>query len=388
MKLEINQSAFLKYWTLAEKITGPKTGSIPTLASVLVEADEKGVTLSATNLKTTIRVSAEGVTVIEPGRVILPAKLVGELFKKIPVSPFTVEVSEEKGTIVSGRSRYRFTTYITEDFPDLPYLRNGEEFAKITAGELDRVLKEGKIAGAPNDDFPRYLSGALFQLDGGELRVVSTDGRRLSLSKTHIENGGEASQKREMLLPLKALGDFQSILSSFDPSTEVEVLQDGSVTFFNLPGVRYTVRCIDSQFPSYERLIGNVSSTQMNIRRQPLNEALDRINVVVSDDSRVVRLTLSPGAPLELSGRAPEIGEAHETVDAEVTGAPLKVAFNVKYLLDGIKEFGDEISLSFNGVEGQMVITRPNGTDFIYMLMPIKMKEMAEDGASDQSEEN
>ena len=76
MKLEINQSAFLKYWTLAEKITGPKTGSIPTLASVLVEADEKGVTLSATNLKTTIRVSAEGVTVIEPGRVILPAKLV------------------------------------------------------------------------------------------------------------------------------------------------------------------------------------------------------------------------------------------------------------------------------------------------------------------------
>ena len=64
------------------------------------------------------------------------------------------------------------------------------------------------------------------------------------------------------------------------------------------------------------------------------------------------------------------------------------MAFNVKYLLDGITEFGDEISLSFNGVEGQMVITRPNGTDFIYMLMPIKMKEMAEDGASDQSEEN
>lgn len=388
MKIEITQNPFMKYWSMAERVTGPRTGSVPTLASILVEAGEDGsVTLSATNLKNTIRVNADGVKVLEPGKVILPVKVVGELFKKIPVSPFTVEVADEKGTISAGRSHYKFTTYIVEDFPDMPYLRNAEEFADVTAGELSRVLVEGSIAGAPNEDFPKYLSGALLQLNGTELRVVSTDGRRLSLSKTQLENPDESASDKEMLLPLTSLMEFQHILGNFDPSAQVDVFQDGSVTYFDIPGVRFTVRCIDSKFPNYERLIGGSSSTQMIIERQPFLEALDRINVVVGDDSRVVRLTLSPGAELDLCGRAPEIGEANESVDANVSGEPLKVAFNVGYLISGIKAFREnEVSLAFNGAEGQMVITRPGGTDFIYMLMPIKMKELPE--TPGKSEEN
>ena len=78
-----------------------------------------------------------------------------------------------------------------------------------------------------------------------------------------------------------------------------------------------------------------------------------------------------------LSGRAPEIGEANENVDASINGEPLKVAFNVGYLMAGIKAFhGGDVTLAFNGAEGQMMITRPGGVDFIYMLMPIKLKSI------------
>lgn len=89
---------------------------------------------------------------------------------------------------------------------------------------------------------------------------------------------------------------------------------------------------------------------------------------------------------MELSGRAPEIGEANESVDASISGEPLKVAFNVGYLMAGIKAFhGSDVTLAFNGAEGQMMITRPGGTDFIYMLMPIKLKSM---DASETAEES
>ena len=385
MKLEITQNVFMKYWTMAERVTGTKS-TMATLASILCEADENGVTLNATDLKTTIRIKAEGVNVLEPGTAILPLKVVGELFKKIAVSPFTVEVEDEKGTITAGRSHYSFTTYMVADFPELPSPRAAEEFTRVPAGELGRVLAEGSIAGAPNEDFPKYLSGGLLQITGGELRVVATDGRRLSLSKTLVQNSGEADELREMLLPLKSLDEYKSVLASMPPDQEVEVLQDGAVTYFNVPGVQYSVRCIDSKFPNYERILSNTSTTQLKAERASFLSALDRINVVVSDSSRMVLLTLSPGAAMGLTGRAPEVGEANESVDAEIDGEPLKVAFNVGYLIAGIKAFhGSEVSLSFNGSEGQMMISRPEGEDFIYMLMPIKLKsvETAMGGAAE-----
>ena len=192
-----------------------------------------------------------------------------------------------------------------------------------------------------------------------------------------IENADAASSAREMLLPLKSLEEYQRILTGFAPDQEVEVLQDGAVTYFNMPGVQYSVRCIDSKFPNYERILSNTSTTQMQADRSGFMQALDRINIVVGDNSRVVILTLSPGAAMELSGRAPEIGEANESVDASISGEPLKVAFNVGYLMAGIKAFhGSDVTLAFNGAEGQMMITRPGGTDFVYMLMPIKLKSM------------
>ena len=125
MKLEITQNEFMKYWSMAERVTGTKS-TMATLASVLCVADETGVMLNSTDLKTTIRVKAEGATVLEPGKAILPLKVVGELFKKIVASPFTVEVDNEKGTISAGRSHYSFTTYNVGDFPDLPSPRAAE----------------------------------------------------------------------------------------------------------------------------------------------------------------------------------------------------------------------------------------------------------------------
>ena len=81
----------MKYWSMAERVTGAKSTMV-TLASVLCVANEDGVVLNSTDLKTTVRIKAEGATVLEPGISILPLKVVGELFKKIPVSPFIVEV--------------------------------------------------------------------------------------------------------------------------------------------------------------------------------------------------------------------------------------------------------------------------------------------------------
>ncbi len=371
MKLEITKGTFMKSWVLAERVCNTKQ-TLPSIAGVLCVARGDGdVVLNATDLKTSIRCSAEGVTVQEAGAAILPIKVVGELFKKIPTDIFTVEVHQDRGQVLAGRNRYSFTSYPVEDFPEIPSPGAADSFAQVPAGELARVLDEGAIAGSLAEEFPKYLGACLLQLKQGEFRSVSTDGRRLSLSKTFTDGGVE----KEVLLPLAPVREYQRILGSFASDQLVQLFQDGALTYFRVPGVEFSVRRVESSFPNYEKILSSQNTTSLLVDRSQFIAALERVDLVAREHNRLVVLSLSPEGDLTLKSRAPEIGEATEVIDAHISGEPLKVAFNTSYLLDGLRAFhGSEVNLTFNGQEGQMMMLRPNGSDFLYMLMPIKMK--------------
>ncbi len=371
MKLEITKVPFMKSWVLAERICSTKN-TIPSIAGILCTVKEDGtVTLNATDLKTSICCTAEGVTVQEWGAAIFPLKVVGELFKKIPTDTFTVEVKDDRGLVLSGRNRYSFSTYPIEEFPEIPLPRAADSFVEVPAGELCRVMDEGAIAGSLSEEFPKYLSACLLQLKKGEFRSVSTDGRRLSLSKTFTDGGSD----KEVLLPLASVREYQKILGSFAADQPVQLFQDGALTYFRAPGVEFSVRRVESSFPNYEKILSSQNTTSMLVDRSSFVAALERIDVVAREHNRLVVLILSPEGDLKLTSRAPEVGEAKEIIDAQISGEPLKVAFNVGYLLDGLRAFhGSEVNLTFNGQEGQMMMLRPNSSDFLYMLMPIKMK--------------
>jgi DNA polymerase-3 subunit beta len=122
----------------------------------------------------------------------------------------------------------------------------------------------------------------------------------------------------------------------------------------------------------------------MTVGRHSLEEALERANIVVRDFTKSVVLHLQPGGVLKVKGKAPDIGEAREELPAEIDGEPLRVAFNVSYLLEGIKALRDDVvELSFNGSHGQMRMARPGEESFLYVLMPITLSEEESDDADD-----
>ncbi|EFC90976.1 DNA polymerase III, beta subunit [Dethiosulfovibrio peptidovorans DSM 11002] len=381
MKLTIDKTAFMKSWNVAERVAAQKS-TLSVLSGILCTAEDGKVTLQATDLKTSVKVKSEGVTIDEPGKAVLPIKVVGELFKKSPTSIFTVEVAERgTGILLSGRNRYRFTTYPADDFPPLPSPEGASQFCVLAKDELHRILDEGGIAGSMGEEFPKYLGAELLQVKSGECHCVSTDGRRLSLSKAYVD---KENPEQDMLLPLTSVREFLRILSGLGEDLQVNVSVDGALGYFQLDSLEFSVRRVDSSFPNYERILSPNTTTTLDVDRSQFISALERVDVVVRDHSRMVVLILSPGGDLKLSGRAPEIGEATEIVDGIIKGESLKVAFNVGFLIDGLKAFhGDKVSLSFNGQEGQMMMLRPNESDFLYMLMPIKLKSADLDGLDD-----
>ncbi|MDR1978649.1 MAG: DNA polymerase III subunit beta [Synergistaceae bacterium] len=371
MKINIVRSEFLRAWQMAERCSSTRS-TVSSLAGVFLDANEDRVLLSATDLKTSIRCVAEGVSVARNGTAILPVKLLGELFKKVPADRFTIEVKDEKGALTAGRNRTRFSTWFADEFPRLPQSESAKHLCDVASPELLRILIEGSIASSPTDDFPKYLGACLIQLKDGVLRVISTDSRRLSLSRCLYEGGdGEA----DLLLPLVPLRELQRLLSSVG-DVSVRILYDGSLAWFQMGQIEFSIRRVESTFPNYEKILNPNKTTMMLANRSELLSALDRIDIIVRSHTRLVVMHLSPGGQLKLTGKAPEFGTAVEELDATIDGEPLKAGFNVGFLQDGLKSLGsDDIKMNLNGDAGQMTLHRQDTDDFLYMLMPVRITE-------------
>lgn len=374
MKLHIRKSDFLKDWQTAERSTSSKS-TISSLTGILLKAEgkDKGILLEATDLKTSIKCVSNSVTIEEEGEAVLPVRVVGDLFKKAPTDDFTVQIADGKGTITAGRNRYRFTTYPAKEFPKLPVSESAPLFCAIGAADLLRTTLEGTVASTTGDEFPKYLGTAFFQLRDKELRVISTDGRRLSLSKCYPSQIGPDG---DFLLPIAGVRELQRLLSALDRDAPIRIVADDSLVFFQMGSMEFSVRKVETAFPNYEKILNPQSTTTLTTGRDALVAALERVDIVVRDFTRMVLFHLSPEGDLTLTGKAPETGSVREILDGTIEGEPLTVAFNVGYFLDGLKAlYGEKASMSFNGSEGQMTMLRPGETNFLYMVMPIKLTE-------------
>ncbi len=376
MRLQINKSEFLKTWQITERSTSSKS-TINALTGIFIKTrdseDGNTLLLEATDLKTSIKAISRGVLVEEEGEAVLPVRVVGDLFKKAPANVFTVSVDDGKGTIIAGRNRYKFTTYPSKEFPTLPVSESAPFFCSLPASELLRTISEGTVASTQGEEFPKYLGTAFFQLREKELRIIATDGRRLSLSKCYpSETGAET----EFLLPIQGMKELQRLLTALPGETSIRIVNDNTLVFFQMGSIEFSVRRVEATFPNYEKIMSNQKTTILEIDRISLTEALERVDIIVRDYTRMVLFRLSPEGDLVLQGKAPETGAVEEILEGKIEGERLTVGFNVGFLLEGLKAlYGERVVLSFNGTEGQLSMLRPDEKDFLYMLMPIKLSK-------------
>lgn len=372
MKLTVKTKEFLKSWTLTEKIAA-KQSPQPSLSSIHFVAADNKLILEATDLKISLRTIAEGVRIDEPGIALLPINPLGELLKKIDSTEITITTNETRGILTAGENTYQLPLYETDLFPDFPGDDKKVLFAKVPTTVMQRLFEEGTVAGSLTDDYPRYLSTCNLSLKENKLNVVSTDGHRLSLSQSEVEG----NEEKTMLLPLDAIKEYQRFLNTCDAKTVEIYRDDTSLVWFNTPGTEYTLRRVESTFPNYDRLLNDNKTTSMEVNRLQLIAALERIDLLVRKNQRLVVLNLTENGPLKLLGRSQEYGEAVEHLEALITGESLIVGFNSGYLLDGLKAAhrSERVLITFNGSEGQTNIFRPNNEDFRYMTMPLRIQQ-------------
>lgn len=377
MKFSCPQTDFNTQFSLVSRAV-PSRPSKPVLGNVLVtaNADTQQVTLvgfdETLGIQTTFSTQVD-----EGGSLTLPAKLLGDIVSRLPNED--IEVSEDDAepivTLSCSAGRYQVRGLSAEDYPNLPKIESAE-IVKLSADVLIEGLR-GALFATSGDETKQVLTGVHVCAAEESLEFAATDGHRLAVVQTVDDEGTSAvSLQREVTIPSKALQELERVLNAYSSSEPVTCQLDQTQVVFDLGQQQITTRLLEGQYPNYRQLIPKQFERQLTIDRKQLVSALERIAVMADQRNNIVKLSVDADSQsLALSVEAQEVGSGLETLPAQVTGESLDIAFNVRYLLEGLKVLPSaEIQLQCNSATSPSVLTPLGSMRMTYLVMPVQIR--------------
>ena len=353
-----------------------KKSTMPVLANVLLSAEDE-LRVAATDLYISVAgsISAE---VKKKGSVAVPARDIYERVKAMPEGSIELSVNEGAAmTIKAVASARRYTVHGLpgSDFPVLPEPAEDATKIELSAKTLGRLINCTHFS-ISTDETRAHLNSALFEGNEGKIKMVTTDGHRLSKMEIPVE-GLEASTT--MLLPLKAVTELRRLTDEVvvvDDDAVLTISQTGPNAFFEIGDIQFSIKLIDAQFPPYDQVIPALTDRAVLTPRVLFAEALRAVSLAASDRTGGVKLAAVDNV-LKITSESPESGNGFDEVAVEYSGPEVSVGFNARYILDvlGCIE-DDEITLGLSGELDPAVVkpaTQADKESYIAVVMPMRI---------------
>lgn len=372
MKLMIERSALLKALSHVQSVV-ERRSTIPILANVRMEANEKGLSLNATDmdLEITETVAAE---VMQPGLATAPAHTLYDIVRKLAEgSQVQMELTGDDGQLVlrSGRSKFSLACLPVEDFPIMSGGELPHSFA-LSAVDLRGLIDRTKFA-ISTEETRYYLNGIFIhaaQSDGVEvLRAVATDGHRLA--RVEVPLPGGAAGMPGVIVPRKTVGELRKLIE--EVGADVSISLSESKVRFGFEDAVLTSKLIDGVFPDYERVIPADNDKIMEVDAKLFAQAVDRVSAISAEKSRAIKVAVDKGGVV-LSASSPESGSATEEIEASYDSSPIEIGFNSRYLLDIMGQIeGDAVRFVMADAASPTVVREVADASAIYVLMPMRV---------------
>jgi DNA polymerase III subunit beta len=384
MKLTSTQKDLSTNLSLVAKAV-PSRPTHPILANVKLMADADSQTVSFTAFDLSLGIHSSFTAEVETsGSITLPAKLLNDIISRLPEGNITIAVAEKESlvTITSSSGNYQIRGMGTEEYPDLPGIDDDVRTYLPTDALFDGL--RGTLFATSPDDTKQILTGVHLKLNGDSLEFAATDGHRLAVVETSLTETDSIDEagKFQVTVPAKALREVERMLggSSHEGGEAGKNLicfqQEPGQVIFELEKQRLTSRTLDGQYPNYQQLIPQKFEREVVLERKKLIGALERIAVLADQKNNLVKFSIdSENQKLFLSVEAADVGNGKESLDSQISGSSIDVAFNVRYLLDGLKSIvGNELQMQLNGALNP-IIFRPLGSlKMTYLVMPVEIR--------------
>jgi DNA polymerase-3 subunit beta len=306
------------------------------------------------------------------GSVVLPAKYLAEIVKKLPDAFIEIEVMPQFMTMIrSGKTEFTLNGLDPDEYPRLPQIEE-DKVINVSSNVFKNAVRQTAFAVSTQESRP-ILTGVMWQLNEGLLKLVATDSHRLAQKLIQVE-AEQDLQLQNVVIPGRSLYELSRIIEDEDTDLEIVVSQQQILVRAN--HILFMSRLLDGTYPDTTRIIPQQSKTVIQVETKLLLQAIERASLLAKDAKHLVHLSVEPDKQLQITSFTPEVGKVVEELQANhIEGEELKISFNAKFVIDALRVIESQgITISFTGSMSPFII-RPQGeanSRILHLILPVR----------------
>ena len=371
MKIICEKENIIKALNSVTKAVASKPNN-PILEGILIQTNNNEVKLTTYDLEIGIEYIISCV-VQEEGAIVINATMFSEIIRKLPNTEITIYVNENNLLVIECEgSLYKLATMNPNEFPELPQI-NIENSIQIEQNVLKEMIRRTIFAVSTEENRPIF-TGCLFEIVNNKLNVVAVDGFRLAWKSKYLQS---KVNDFKAVIPGRTLNEINKILADSFEMITIGVAKNQAL--FELENCKIVTRLLDGEFLNYSSVIPETWETRIRVNRINLLNCFERISLISSssierEKKYPVKVSIDIGKIIISCTN--QTGDAKEEMMVSTEGKNLEVGFNPKYFLDACRCIDDEeIFIDFGTSISPSIIRPIDEGDYVYMILPIRMKE-------------
>lgn len=341
----------------------------PILKNLKAIAEEDRCTLIATDLELGIRLEVRGLKIEEPGEAILPATRLIAILREATDEELSIEADINACTVRGAHLEFEMPSEDPANFPDLPAFEE-TQYHEVAAGVLRQMIRRTIFAVA-NESARYATTGILWELDGEQIRLVATDGRRLAMASGPARSHGEAAAKGQpSVVPTKAMALLERNLH--DDEAMIRVSLRANEVMFRTEGNQAVIysRLVEGRFPNYREVFPKKQTIKVPLQVGSFQAAVRQAAIMTDEETqRVVFHFVKKKLTLEAKGSTS--GRSRVELPIEFDGKSVDISFNPKFMVDMLRVLEPDQELILEMTDGNSPALIRAGEDYAYLMMPL-----------------
>lgn len=363
MRIVCEKNLLQRYVATVSKAASAKS-PLNVLEGIYLRAENETVTLYGSDGTLSIRCKFEA-AVPEAGETVLPARLLGEILSKFDECEIHIKTEENNMVMECGHSRTTLCMMDPEGYPKFPEYSKSRS-ASIFSCKFVSMIDQTVFATSISEDKP-ILTGILMEIDHDALKLVALDGYRLAIRQEAVQSGMDYS---EVIAPARSMREIARIIP--DDESTIRIHTADHLLAVTGEDFEITTRVLQGDYVKYKNILPADHATRIVVDKLSLYNSLERASILARQSkTNLVNLKIEDALMTITSDS--EVGRAREEVGIQLSGKNLNISFNSRYLLDVLKEIGDEsLIFDFNTNISPCVIRPLQGESFYYLVLPVK----------------
>ncbi len=380
MRVSVLQENLAKGLSIVGRAVASRS-TLPVLNNILLETELSQLKLSAMDMEIAINCWV-GAMIEDEGRITVPARLLSDFVNSLPKDRIDMELQTRTQTLHLRCAHYEANIkgIDANEFPIIPTYQGDLEgpSVEVEPHRLRSMIDQVAFAASKDDSRPTF-TGVYTHLEGDRLTMAATDGFRLAVRSTILEEPSDVALG--VIIPARALSELARIISAVDLSDDdgVEIIftEARNQIMFHLPGVDLVSQLIEANFPDYRRIIPTSYNTRAVLDTGEFLNAMKVAYLFARDSAGSVKINLEPGEPgkVILTATSSELGDNVSEIDALIEGEAMNATFNAKYMIDVLSVI-DTPQVAFEAVSATRPgVFRPVGgspeDEYVHVIMPM-----------------